>query len=41
MSEPQGLINLNEIAAQLEHLSNEEIKNRIRNFDNNIKQYKL
>ena len=33
--------NLNEIAAELANLSNEEIKNRIRMFDNNIKQYKL
>jgi hypothetical protein len=33
--------NLNQIAAELANLSNEEIKNRIRMFDNNIKQYKL
>jgi hypothetical protein len=33
--------NLNQIAAELGNLSNEEIKNRIRMFDNNIKQYKL
>lgn len=33
--------NLNEIAAELTNLSNEEIKNRIRMFDNNLKQYKL
>ncbi len=33
--------NLNEIAAELANLSNEEIKNRIRMFDNNLKQYKL
>jgi hypothetical protein len=33
--------NLNQIAAELANLSNEEIKNRIRIFDNNIKQYKL
>ncbi len=32
--------NLNEIAAELTNLSNEEIKNRIRVFDNNLKQYK-
>jgi len=32
--------NLNEIAAELANLTNEEIKNRIRMFDNNIKQYK-
>lgn len=33
--------NLNEIAEELKNLTNEEIKNRIRMLDNNIKQYKL
>lgn len=41
MTETSGSPNLNEIAAELANLSNEEIKNRIRMFDNNIKQYKL
>lgn len=41
MAESAGSPNLNEIAAELANLSNEEIKNRIRMFDNNIKQYKL
>jgi hypothetical protein len=33
--------NLNEIAVELGNLTNEEIKNRIRMFDSNIKQYKV
>lgn len=33
--------NLNDIAEELKNLTNEEIKNRIRMLDNNIKQYKL
>jgi hypothetical protein len=41
MSESVVGPNLNQIAAELANLSNEEIKNRIRMFDNNIKQYKL
>lgn len=41
MAESAGSPNLNEIAAELANLTNEEIKNRIRMFDNNIKQYKL
>jgi len=41
MTETSGSPNLNEIAAELANLSNEEINNRIRMFDNNIKQYKL
>ena len=41
MAESMVSPNLNEIAAELANLSNEEIKNRIRMFDNNIKQYKL
>ena len=41
MTETSGSPNLNEVAAELANLSNEEIKNRIRMFDNNIKQYKL
>lgn len=41
MTEAQGLSNLNEIAAELANLTNDEIKNRIRMFDSNLKQYKL
>ncbi len=41
MTEAQGLPNLNEIAAEVAKLTNEEIKNRIRMFDSNLKQYKL
>ena len=41
MTETPGLQNLKDIAAQLTNLTNEEIKNRIRMFDNNVKQYKL
>lgn len=41
MTESAASPNLNEIAAELANLTNEEIKNRIRMFDNNIKQYKL
>jgi hypothetical protein len=38
MAETQDIAN---IAESLSHLTNEEIKNRIRMFDNNCKQYKL
>lgn len=41
MTETAAHPNLNDIAAELANLTNEEIKNRIRIFDNNIKQYKL
>lgn len=41
MSESVASPNLNDIANELKGLTNEEIKNRIRIFDNNIKQYKL
>ena len=29
------------ITQQVEHLTNEEIRNRIKMFENNLKQYKL
>lgn len=41
MTESLNNPNLNEIAQQLQNLTNEEIKNRIRMYDSNMKQYKL